>query len=696
MTARHLQGKQGLGWLGWREPILKHFTPEIAAATRLTVVADPDLLLTEQEVIDALRERGFDMVPFDDHVAFRFAYESRYRRYWDRGDKTNLVVVLRTPRDDLNSLPFDLLEQARRDERCLSFTIAALFPNLVPTIVGELDRADFDALHEAQRQHESGQLGVNDTKDFVLRHVFEVVPEVIKKPADLLHMLLRRHYRARSFPASLDERFVQLLVKSGRWGDWPLEQIVPNRAAFLAFLQERWPHFLKRQTVRTSTLREPAPPQLSFDGPMHLPFDHDDVRGYIDNLFLEGHLAPSAEFDRNEIPDAWMLVGVGAKDDAAALLDRFARLSERVREGLPAPDADHRSWGEFSRVWGEWAAARWQQSDQLPATMLSVWQELHAKIDAAFASWLSNHYASLHNLSFVKRPVMVHHIAHHMARAFTPTGAGPTQRHGLIVVDGLALHQWVPVRNALRSQLGPRIHMEEDVAFAWIPTLTGVSRQAIFAGEPPFLLAPSLGSTYKEPDHWRRFWEERGASRLEIGYACQKKQEPDGAFFERVESIVDHPKVRLLGLVVGTVDQSLHNVVTGSRGIHTLVRDWAQSGALARLISNLLDDDYELFLTADHGNIEGLGIGKPNVGAVADERGERVHVFADELTRERVRAQYPGSLAWPQIGLPDTYHALLAPGRGAFIHEGKTTVAHGGIALEEVIVPFVRIRRGAG
>jgi len=265
-----------------------------------------------------------------------------------------------------------------------------------------------------------------------------------------------------------------------------------------------------------------------------------------------------------------------------------------------------------------------------------------------------------------------------------------------LVVDGLALDQWVPVRNALRVQLGTGSQVDEDVAFAWVPTLTGISRQSIFAGEPPFLFAGSLGSTHKEPDHWQRFWEERGANRLEIGYACQKKQEPDDAFFDRVRTIVDHPKMRLLGVVVGTVDQSMHGVVTGTRGLHSVVRDWAQSGALARLITSLLDDGYEVFVTADHGNIEGLGIGKPNVGAVADERGERVHVFADELTRETVRAQYPGSLAWPQIGLPDTYHALLAPGRGAFIHEGKTTVAHGGIALEEVLVPFVRIQRGAG
>lgn len=54
MMARHGQGKKGLGW---REPILSHFTPEIAAATRLTIASDPDHLLAEQEILDALRAR---------------------------------------------------------------------------------------------------------------------------------------------------------------------------------------------------------------------------------------------------------------------------------------------------------------------------------------------------------------------------------------------------------------------------------------------------------------------------------------------------------------------------------------------------------------------------------------------------------------------------------------------------------------
>jgi hypothetical protein len=692
MTDSARQRKKGLGW---REYILKHFTPEIAAATRMTIVADPDHLLSEQECLDVLRARGFDMVPFEDHVAFRFAYESRYRQHWDRGSSTNLVVVLRTPREDVESLPFDLVEQARGCDRCLRFTIGALFPNLVPTIVGELDRGDFDALFDAQRQLEPGPLGTNDTKDFILRHVFGVAPEVIKKPSDLLHALLRRHYRGKGFPASLDDRFIKILEKSDRWTDWPLDQIVPDRAAFLGFLQERWPIFLQKQVEnRQDGTREPViPGELRYLGPIDIPFDHDDVKVYIDNLFLEGHLVPTQIMAPTDVAAPWMRVGVASVDESSGELERFARLSERIEKELPGPDADHRAWPEYARVWAEWAASRWKLADQQPA-MTAAWERLHDAIEVAFSAWMADHYASLHNLSFVQRPIMVHHVPHHMARRFTPSGPGATRRYALVVVDGLALDQWVLLRHALRSQLAADVRLDEDAAFAWVPTLTGVSRQSIFAGEPPFLFGATLGSTHKEPVQWQRFWEEHGAGRQEIGYACQKQQEPDGAFFDRVRPIFEHPKMRVLGLVVGTVDQSMHGVVTGTRGLQSLVRDWAQSGAMARMITSLLDGGFEVFITADHGNIEGTGIGKPNVGAVADERGERVHVFADELTRKAVLEQFPASLAWPQVGLPETYFALLAAGRGAFIHEGKTTVAHGGIGLEEVLVPFVKIDKG--
>jgi hypothetical protein len=61
----------------------------------------------------------------------------------------------------------------------------------------------------------------------------------------------------------------------------------------------------------------------------------------------------------------------------------------------------------------------------------------------------------------------------------------------------------------------------------------------------------------------------------------------------------------------------LHGVVTGTDGLHASVRHWGQRGALRNLIEVLLARGFEIVLTADHGNVEGRGIGKPNVGLTA-------------------------------------------------------------------------------
>src|SRR5687767_16025581 len=109
--------------MNWRTHILKEFTPQVA---RLTLVADPDSLLVEEGIMQAIRERGFELLTYDDPVAFRFAYESKYRSHWDAGELTDLVVVMSSLTQDLNKLPFDLLQRGRR----LSFNLRDIFPNL--------------------------------------------------------------------------------------------------------------------------------------------------------------------------------------------------------------------------------------------------------------------------------------------------------------------------------------------------------------------------------------------------------------------------------------------------------------------------------------------------------------------------------------------------------------------------------------
>lgn len=666
---------------GWRAPILEHFSEASAAAGRLTVVSDPDQLLTEPGVVQSLRERGFELISFEDPVAFRFAYESRFRQFWDRGEATHLVVVIRTGHAGLQHIPHDLLEEARASGRVLSFSLAELFPSLAPGVVAELDHLHFDALAEAVAMFSPGNLGTNATRDFVLRHVFEIAPELIKTSADLLRVLLRRHYRSREFPASLDERFIELLARSPQWGSWPLDRIVPRRDAFFRFLGERWPHYLIGRGFETVPGREPAQP--SFGGSIEVPFDHDDVRVYVDNLFAEGLLEPTAAIAASSVDGTWLRVGVLGKG-VEDIRVRIERLVDSVSNSIPVGDADHVAWSEFAMRWAETLNLRWQLESRAPAPLAERVEQLHDEIELRFGEWMHARYASIHSLPHLPRPTTVDKIARFLAHHRTRCDGG---KLALVVVDGLALDQWLVVRQSLRD-----VSVEEAQAFAWVPTLTSVSRQSIFAGEPPYFYAQSLGTTQKEPHHWIRFWDDQGLRGSAVVYVCQKKQEPDAAFVARTREAAEHSQCKVIGAVVGTVDQMMHGTVTGTGGMHAGVRHWAQQGHFNELIQLLLDLKFDVFVTADHGNVEGAGMGKPDVGAIAEERGERVHVFSHPLTRAQVQKDYPRTTLWPPVGLPSDYLPLLPLGRSAFLAQGKRAVGHGGISLEEVVVPFVRIR----
>ncbi len=161
---------------------------------------------------------------------------------------------------------------------------------------------------------------------------------------------------------------------------------------------------------------------------------------------------------------------------------------------------------------------------------------------------------------------------------------------------------------------------------------------------------------------------------------------------EVISEDLSHPRRRVLGLVVRMVDEIMHGSQLGMAGMHTQVRQWAMTGFMQQLVDLLKSRDYDIYLTADHGNIEAAGCGRPNEGAIAETRGLRVRVYSDERLRAQVQKAFPESLPWPPIGLPDAYLPLFAPYRLAFTREHERIVSHGGSAFEELVVPFIHLK----
>ena len=95
----------------------------------------------------------------------------------------------------------------------------------------------------------------------------------------------------------------------------------------------------------------------------------------------------------------------------------------------------------------------------------------------------------------------------------------------------------------------------------------------------------------------------------------------------------------------------------------------------------------------DHGNIQCEGKGRPSEGVIAETRGERVRVYPTPELRAQVAGAFPFAHEWQPVGLPADYFPLVAGGRDAFVNPGDAIVGHGGVAIEEVIVPLVKFER---
>jgi hypothetical protein len=183
----------------WRDTVLQHFK---ASVNHLTIVADPDALLREEQILAALAARGYDVITFGDPVAFRYVYESRYRTHGpgtcEVPGTSQSSLIIRTDQPDVRNLPYDLLT----DGRHLTLGLHDLAPGLSYPVVRDFFRAApelFDRLVEGRLAEACGnlqgpRLGDNRSLAFIARHVYNLDPDPLDDLNDLVERLLQVHY----------------------------------------------------------------------------------------------------------------------------------------------------------------------------------------------------------------------------------------------------------------------------------------------------------------------------------------------------------------------------------------------------------------------------------------------------------------------------------------------------------------------
>jgi hypothetical protein len=657
----------------WIDRILSRFPSDLA---RLWVAADPDGVLLDEQILSLLRERGFEVLPFDDSVAFRAEYEERYREAWDRneqGPAPALVLHLRSA--ETGRLPWDYLRQAR----IVPLSLANLFSKLSYGVVRQIGAEHLEALFEAQSRHASQSLGEAATKEFVLTHIFRIGPHLISRPEDLWRELLRLHYRDAGLPQVLVAHVAQILGERNAFKGLPIAELFASKSTLLRIVQDAWYRYLEHIGVTGSRVSESPPAEYA--AKIEVPFDHPDVRAIVDSMFMDGTLHPlSVQGVPTGIPE-WVKVGV--VQDPAALRNLVLDGIKSLIDSLPTLESSHRDWSQLARRFGE-ILFRFHGLDMARADGIrGSMAELQRLADERLHAWVAKHYADLSSLPVAKGPVMVHHVP----RFLSMRRSAGEDKVALLVFDGLAVDQWIQIRERVAKH-SPKVGFEEGACFAWLPTLTSVSRQALFSGFKPREFADSIESTAQEPLQWSRFWQDQGLKANEVMYRRGIKRIDQ---LDEWEAALSNPAVKVAGMVVDTVDEIVHGAILGKRGIASQIDSWCESGFVDRLFAQLLDKGYHVYLTADHGNVEAVGVGRPNEGVIAETRGERVRAYRSEALRSESAVACPGAIKLDIAGLPANFMPLFAGARTAFVTPGEQLVVHGGISVEELIVPFVKV-----
>jgi hypothetical protein len=630
--------------MNWRDNILQ----EIKHRDGIVILTDPNHIITnDDKILNKLTNMEFEIIPFSDSIWTRYLIENKKE---ELQNNFKLIILYNKNQNNAESeIPFDILQECISNGGIVPFSLDDIFPNLSMSVVEQLDPKHYDVLFDKSKSIYDVK-NDSETKDFLLQKIFGISSETFTNNSKFfVRDLIDLHLSGNKIPQILSDYLIEKINKNPDFKNWQLGEIITNSEKFFEFLQNEW-----EKTVSSKKI---------FSIPFNDPIIH------LDNLFLLGKLRP-IDIQIDEHPD-WMHIGIQryAEKLQKIQLEDHLKCIEIELEKLD--ESSHYSqWQNFSLNWAHLSSKCYFLNSD------SLIKQINHKINQKFTSWIESHYKFLRN-DVSDSPLMLHNIFNYLVRQKEHS------KVALIVMDGMSLSQWFLIRELMRK-CKPQIKDNTNTIFAWIPTITSISRLTIFSGDEPLRLQDSLFKS-KEESNWKTKWIDDGKLRKDqIFY----KKNIEVWTSEQFEEIPFDSK-DVLGLVINTIDTKMHSATGGMKDLLNQIHDFATDSKFFDFLEKLFENNFQVFITSDHGNIEAMGIGVPE-SDFATEPGRRVRIYSNEQSMQNSH-NIIDSKIWPNVAVP-SHHFLLSTKNNAFSTKDKFVITHGGDSLEEVIVPFVKLR----
>ena len=267
-------------------------------------------------------------------------------------------------------------------------------------------------------------------------------------------------------------------------------------------------------------------------------------------------------------------------------------------------------------------------------------------------------------------------VSNHMLRARAVNKVLPhlkskyssSDKVALVVVDGMAYWQYQVLKEHLKG-----FNVEDNVIFSWMPSITMLSRQALFRGDVP--MQDYKQNPSNECKLWIQFWQAAGIASADIQYIY------DGDDLDAFST------TKRLALVINELDDKMH-ASTDNSDLMALTENWARR--FAPKIKYLKDCGFTIYLTTDHGNVLSEGWRSLNSQEKTflykdGSRGTR-HLIYDSLDEMRTFVK-----SNDEVGLLQYQNWVVMCGDKCFKKAGQEMITHGGSHFMEVLIPFVKI-----
>ncbi len=281
----------------------------------------------------------------------------------------------------------------------------------------------------------------------------------------------------------------------------------------------------------------------------------------------------------------------------------------------------------------------------------------------------------------------------------------------LLVLDNLRFDQW----RAISQELAEDFDIDEDLYYSILPTATQYARNAIFAGLMPLQIKEMYPELWvdEEEDEGKNLNEEMLIRRQLERYRRREEftynKINDSTQVDKLLTQLATLRAPLNVLVINFID-ILSHARTESRMVRELAGNesayrsitlsWFRHTPIKELFRRLASLDYDLLVTTDHGSIRvdtpSKVVGDRNVNTnLRYKMGKNLSYNAKEVYEVR----HPRALQLPQPNLSTAY--IFATGARFFAYPNnynhyvqyyKDTFQHGGISMEEMLIPLVALR----